>query len=128
MMDATAPLGRSDRSARVADLLDAARGGSDDALARAIWLRALFLERERVPTSFFVSGLWAEANQDAFRRLMRSPFFEIALHGHRHPRLIGASAETIAAEIEDGRAALIRLGADPARGHHGAPRRLRLHA
>lgn len=73
-----------------------------------------FLERERVPASFFVSGLWAEANQDAFRRLMRRPFFEIALHGHRHPRLIGASAETIAAEIEDGRAALIRLGANPA--------------
>jgi RNA polymerase sigma factor (sigma-70 family) len=34
MMDATAPLGRSDRSARVADLLDAARGGSDDALGQ----------------------------------------------------------------------------------------------
>jgi peptidoglycan-N-acetylglucosamine deacetylase len=73
-----------------------------------------FLESERVPASFFVSGLWAQANQNAFHRLMRSPFFEIALHGHRHPRLIGASAETIAAEIEDGRAALVRLGADPA--------------
>ncbi len=73
-----------------------------------------FLERERVPASFFVSGLWAEANQDALRRLMRAPFFEIALHGHRHPRLIDASAETIAAEIEDGRSALIRLGVDPA--------------
>lgn len=73
-----------------------------------------FLEREHVPTSFFVSGLWAQANQDAFRRLLRTPFFEIALHGHRHPRLINASAQTIAAEIEDGRNALISLGATPA--------------
>jgi peptidoglycan/xylan/chitin deacetylase (PgdA/CDA1 family) len=73
-----------------------------------------FLERERVPASFFVSGMWAEANPQPFHRLMRSPFFEIALHGHRHPRLINASAGTIAAEIEDGRAALIRLGAKPA--------------
>jgi peptidoglycan/xylan/chitin deacetylase (PgdA/CDA1 family) len=44
---------------------------------------------------------------------MRVPFFEIALHGHRHPRLVGASPETIRAEIEDGRAALRRLGASP---------------
>jgi peptidoglycan/xylan/chitin deacetylase (PgdA/CDA1 family) len=72
-----------------------------------------YLERERVPATFFVSGLWAEANQEPFRRLMQSPFFEIGLHGHRHPRLIGAPAETIAAEIEDGRAALVRLGANP---------------
>jgi peptidoglycan/xylan/chitin deacetylase (PgdA/CDA1 family) len=73
-----------------------------------------YLERERVPASFFVSGLWAEANREHLRRLIRSPFFEIGLHGHRHPRLIGASAETIASEIEEGRAALTRIGAAPA--------------
>ncbi len=73
-----------------------------------------FLECECIPASFFVSGLWAEANLEPFRRLMRSPFFEIGLHGHHHPRLIGASAEKIASEIEDGRAALMRLGANPA--------------
>jgi peptidoglycan/xylan/chitin deacetylase (PgdA/CDA1 family) len=42
------------------------------------------------------------------------PFFEIALHGHRHPRLINATAAVIRSEIVDGRAALIELGAEPA--------------
>jgi len=73
-----------------------------------------YLERARVPTTFFVSGLWAESNPESFHRLIRVSFFEIALHGHRHPRLRDASAESIRAEIEDGRAALLRLGAAPA--------------
>ena len=72
-----------------------------------------YLERERVPATFFVSGMWAEANRVPFHRLMEAPFFEIALHGYRHPRLINASPELIRAEIEDGRAALLRLGASP---------------
>jgi peptidoglycan/xylan/chitin deacetylase (PgdA/CDA1 family) len=73
-----------------------------------------YLEHERVPATFFVAGFWAEANPSSFRRLLQSPFFEIGLHGHRHPRLIDSSAETIVAEIEDGQAALMRLGAKPA--------------
>ncbi len=73
-----------------------------------------YLERERVPTTFFVSGLWAESNPDDLRRLRQVSFFEIALHGHRHPRLLDASADTIREEIEDGKAALLRLGATPA--------------
>lgn len=73
-----------------------------------------YLEREHVPATFFVSGLWAESNPGDLRSLGRASFFEIALHGHRHPRLLGASADTIRAEIEDGRAALLRLGATPA--------------
>lgn len=72
-----------------------------------------YLEQARVPATFFVSGFWAEANSEHLLRLVQVPWFEIALHGHRHPRLINASMETIRAEIEDGRDALIRLAARP---------------
>lgn len=72
-----------------------------------------YLERERVPTTFFVSGQWAESNPDEFRRIKQVPFFEIALHGYRHPRLVNTSAETIRAEIEDGKAALLGIGVTP---------------
>lgn len=43
-----------------------------------------FLERERIPATLFVSGLWIEANQELFRRLSANPLFEIANHGYRH--------------------------------------------
>lgn len=72
-----------------------------------------FLEQERVAATFFVSGLWAEANTAEFRRLAEGRDFEIGLHGYRHPRFADASAETIRAEIDEGRAALRKLGARP---------------
>ncbi|MFM7143540.1 MAG: polysaccharide deacetylase family protein, partial [Alphaproteobacteria bacterium] len=71
------------------------------------------LERERVPTTFFVSGRWAETHPKEFARLRSVPFFEIALHGHRHRHLVHGAPEAMLAEIEDGRAALRRLGAEP---------------
>ena len=43
-----------------------------------------FLEREGIPATLFVSGLWIEANPELFRRLAANPLFEIANHGHRH--------------------------------------------
>jgi len=43
-----------------------------------------FLERERIPATLFVSGLWIEANPELFRRLAANPLFEIANHGYRH--------------------------------------------
>uniref|UniRef100_A0A831UAD4 Polysaccharide deacetylase n=1 Tax=Geobacter metallireducens TaxID=28232 RepID=A0A831UAD4_GEOME len=43
-----------------------------------------FLEREKIPATLFVSGLWIEANPELFRRLAANPLFEIANHGHRH--------------------------------------------
>lgn len=43
-----------------------------------------FLEREKIPATLFVSGLWIEANPELFRRLAANPLFEIASHGHRH--------------------------------------------
>ncbi|WP_298433803.1 polysaccharide deacetylase family protein [Geobacter sp.] len=43
-----------------------------------------FLERERIPATLFVSGLWIEANPALFRELAANPLFEIANHGDRH--------------------------------------------
>lgn len=71
------------------------------------------LEREKVPTTFFVSGRWAETHPEAFARLRGVPFFEIALHGHRHRHLVHGAPEAMLAEITDGRAALAKLGAVP---------------
>jgi peptidoglycan/xylan/chitin deacetylase (PgdA/CDA1 family) len=68
---------------------------------------------EQTPATFFVSGRWAQAHPLALERLAAVPFFEIALHGYRHHRLISASDAAIVAEIEDGRDALLRLGVHP---------------
>ena len=73
-----------------------------------------YLEDSATPATFFVSGEWADANPEALVRLNGKPFFEIALHGHRHPRLIDATPLQIQAEIEEGRAALLRHGISPA--------------
>ena len=71
------------------------------------------LEQAGVPATFFVSGRWAEAHPAELRRLASEPNFEIALHGYRHRHMNGASRDAIVAEIEDGRAALLRLGETP---------------
>lgn len=71
------------------------------------------LEREKVPATFFLSGRWAQAHPEAVARLAAVPYFEIAMHGHRHPRLLKAGAELVRAEIEDGRAALLKLDVTP---------------
>ncbi|MBK5263870.1 MAG: polysaccharide deacetylase family protein [Alphaproteobacteria bacterium] len=73
-----------------------------------------FLETMQVPATFFVSGEWADANPEALARLNGQPFFQIALHGFHHPHLTDATPEQIRAEIEDGRAALLRHGIRPA--------------
>jgi peptidoglycan/xylan/chitin deacetylase (PgdA/CDA1 family) len=71
------------------------------------------LTRAQAPATFFVSGRWAEAHPDALRQLAAVPFFEVALHGHRHRSLRGAGRNAIVAEIEDGRRAIERLGVTP---------------
>lgn len=72
-----------------------------------------YLVRERVPATFFISGRWAEAHPHELAQLQAVPFFELALHGYRHHKLLGASEAAIVAEIQDGQKALIRLGAQP---------------
>ena len=71
------------------------------------------LEQAKAPATFFISGRWAEAHPAALRRLAEDPRFEIALHGYRHRHMNGASRGAIVAEIEEGRAALLRLGRTP---------------
>jgi peptidoglycan/xylan/chitin deacetylase (PgdA/CDA1 family) len=71
------------------------------------------LEHAGAPATFFVSGRWAEAHPAALHRLAEEPRFEIALHGYRHRHMNGASRGAIVAEIEEGRAALQRLGYAP---------------
>jgi peptidoglycan/xylan/chitin deacetylase (PgdA/CDA1 family) len=71
------------------------------------------LAREHVPATFFVSGRWAESHPRELAQLEANPLFEIALHGYRHHKLIGASEAAVLAEIQDGQKALVRLGANP---------------
>jgi len=68
---------------------------------------------EHVPATFFISGRWAEAHPGELGQLAAVPFFEIAMHGYKHPRLEGAPSATILSEIEGGRQALTRLGVPP---------------
>lgn len=72
-----------------------------------------YLAREHVPATFFVSGRWAESHPRELAQLEANPLFEIALHGYRHRKLIGASEAAVLAEIQDGQQALVRLGANP---------------
>lgn len=71
------------------------------------------LQQAGAPATFFISGRWAEAHPAELRRLAADPKFELALHGYRHRHMRGASHAAIVAEIEEGRAALQRLGESP---------------
>lgn len=53
-----------------------------------------FLEREKIPATFFVSHRWAQANPERLARLAKNPLFEIENHGwdHRPASVTGRSA------------------------------------
>lgn len=72
-----------------------------------------YLQREHIPATFFVSGLWAENCQDGLRQLAAAPFFQIGLHGYHHWKSSGLTEQVIASEIELTRSTLVRLGANP---------------
>ncbi|MBP9817153.1 polysaccharide deacetylase family protein [Candidatus Shapirobacteria bacterium] len=44
------------------------------------------LEREKIPATIFMSGMWAELYPDISRQLASNPLFEIANHSYSHPR------------------------------------------
>jgi peptidoglycan-N-acetylglucosamine deacetylase len=71
------------------------------------------LQREHIPATFFVSGLWAEQCQDGLKQLAEVPFFQIGLHGYHHWKSSGLTEQVIASEIELTRSTLVRLGANP---------------
>ena len=72
-----------------------------------------YLQREHIPATFFVSGLWAENCQDGLKQLASVPYFQIGLHGYHHWKSSELSEQVIASEIELTRSTLVRLGANP---------------
>lgn len=44
-----------------------------------------YLEEQRVPATFFITGLWAKNHPDVLKRLSQNPLFEIQNHSFSHP-------------------------------------------
>jgi peptidoglycan-N-acetylglucosamine deacetylase len=74
---------------------------------------ANYLQREHIPATFFVSGLWAEHCQDGLKQLAAAPFFQIGLHGYHHWKSSDLTEQVIASEIELTRSTLVSLGVNP---------------
>jgi peptidoglycan-N-acetylglucosamine deacetylase len=72
-----------------------------------------YLQREHIPATFFISGLWAENCQGPLKQLAEVPYFQIGLHGYHHWKSSELTEEVIASEIELTRSTLVRLGASP---------------
>jgi peptidoglycan-N-acetylglucosamine deacetylase len=72
-----------------------------------------YLQREHIPATFFVSGLWAENCQDGLKQLASVPYFQIGLHGYHHWKSSDLTEQVIASEIELTRSTLVQLGANP---------------
>jgi peptidoglycan-N-acetylglucosamine deacetylase len=72
-----------------------------------------YLQREHIPATFFVSGLWAENCQDGLKRLAETPFFQIGLHGYHHRKSSELTEPAIASEIEQTRSTIVRMGYKP---------------
>lgn len=71
------------------------------------------LTSEGVPSTVFVSGLWAAKNPSYLVQLTTIPGVEIALHGHRHRHLIGQATMVTDEEIRLGQQTLRRLNLQP---------------
>jgi len=72
-----------------------------------------YLQREQIPATFFVSGLWAEHCQDGLKRLAETPYFEIGLHGYHHWQSSELTEPVIASEIELTRSTIVQMGYHP---------------
>jgi peptidoglycan-N-acetylglucosamine deacetylase len=72
-----------------------------------------YLQREHIPATFFVSGLWAENCQDGLKQLASVPYFQIGLHGYHHWKSSELTEDVIASEIERTQSTIARLGANP---------------
>ncbi len=58
-----------------------------------------FLQKEQIPATFFVSGLWAVNNVSPFKELASVPFFQIGMHGYHHWKSSELTEPVIASEI-----------------------------
>ena len=72
-----------------------------------------YLQRERIPATFFVSGIWAEQCPSYVKQLGDVPYFEIGLHGYHHWKSSELTEQVIASEIERNRSAIVQLGYKP---------------
>ena len=72
-----------------------------------------FLEKENIPATFFVSGLWAVNSQAALKRLASVANFQIGMHGYHHWKSSDLTEPVIASEIEQTWSAIIKLGGTP---------------
>lgn len=72
-----------------------------------------YLQREHIPATFFVSGLWAEHCPDGLKQLAQTPYFQIGLHGYHHWKSSELTEEVIASEIEQTRSTIVRMGYTP---------------
>jgi peptidoglycan/xylan/chitin deacetylase (PgdA/CDA1 family) len=70
-------------------------------------------QREHIPATFFVSGLWAEHCQDGLKQLAETPYFEIGLHGYHHWKSSDLTEQVIASEIELTRSTIVQMGYHP---------------
>jgi peptidoglycan/xylan/chitin deacetylase (PgdA/CDA1 family) len=72
-----------------------------------------YLQGERIPTTFFVSGRWAEQCPACVKQLAEAPFFEIGLHGYHHWRSSDLTEQGMVSEIERSRSTIVQLGYNP---------------
>ena len=72
-----------------------------------------YLQREHIPATFFVSGLWAENCQDGLKQLACVPYFQIGLHGYHHWKSSDLTEQVIASEIERTQSTIVQMGYRP---------------
>ncbi len=72
-----------------------------------------YLQRDHIPATFFLSGLWAQHCQEGLKQLAEAPFFQIGLHGYHHWKSSELTEQVIASEIELTRSTLQQLGCKP---------------
>lgn len=72
-----------------------------------------FLEKEKIPATFFVSGLWAVNSPAPLKRLAAVPCFQIGMHGYHHWKSSELTEPVIASEIARTWETIEQLGGAP---------------
>lgn len=69
-----------------ADMTPKEKDEADSGLKKAFFDKQIveILTKERVPATFFLSGLWAETYPEAVRQIAKNPRFEIGSHSYSH--------------------------------------------
>ena len=72
-----------------------------------------FLQKEQIPATFFVSGLWAVDNVSPLKELAAVPWFQIGLHGYHHWKSSELTEPVIVSEIQRTWDTIEQFGATP---------------